>query len=134
MMWMDELAQSKRIIGNMASPCTFNQSKRYDRRSWQWRVYLGTWQHCKFNLTKNMNREWLTWFSHIGGNFINILRTNFSYQRRFGSFFYKHVTREKLPKQRSYEKSARKMLLKLTPWRRNWKVLDRTDEWSVSWK
>ncbi len=29
-----------------------------------------------------------------GVNFINILRTNFSYKRRFGSFFYVQVTRE----------------------------------------
>ncbi len=27
-------------------------------------------------------------------NFINILRTNFLYERRFGSFFYLHVTWE----------------------------------------
>jgi len=38
----------------------------------------------------------------------------FSYKRRFGSFFYVHVTREKLPKQRSYKKFVRKMLMKLT--------------------
>jgi len=31
-----------------------------------------------------------------------------------GNFFYLHVTREKLPKQRSYEKFVRKMLMKLT--------------------
>jgi len=48
-------------------------------------------------------------------NFINILRTNFSYQSLFGSFFYLHVTREKLLKRRSYEKFACKMLVKLTP-------------------
>jgi len=36
-------------------------------------------------------------------HFINILRTNFSYERRLGSFFYVHVTREKLPKQRLYK-------------------------------
>ncbi len=28
-------------------------------------------------------------------HFINILSTNFLYERRFGSFFYVHVTREK---------------------------------------
>jgi len=50
-----------------------------------------------------------------GVNFINILRTNFSYECRFGSFFYLHVTRKKLPKQRSYEKFVSKMLMKLTP-------------------
>jgi len=38
----------------------------------------------------------------------------FSYKRHFGSFFYVHVTREKLPKRRSYEKFVRKMLMKLT--------------------
>jgi len=29
-----------------------------------------------------------------GVNFNDILRSNFSYERRFGSFFYLHVTRE----------------------------------------
>ncbi len=43
-------------------------------------------------------------------NFINFL-----YEHRFSSFFYVHVTREKLPKRRSYEKFVRKMLMKLTP-------------------
>jgi len=49
-----------------------------------------------------------------GVNSINILCTKFSYERRFGSFFYVHVTREKLPKQCSYKKFVRKMLMKLT--------------------
>jgi len=31
----------------------------------------------------------------VGVNFINILRTNFSYKRRFGSFYNLHVTRKK---------------------------------------
>ncbi len=35
----------------------------------------------------------------------------------FGSFFYLHVTREKLPKRHSYEKFGCKMLMKLTPGR-----------------
>jgi hypothetical protein len=48
-------------------------------------------------------------------NFINILHTNFLYERYFGSFFYIHVTREKLPERRSYEKFSCKMLMKLTP-------------------
>jgi len=47
-------------------------------------------------------------------NFINVMRTNFLYERRFGSFFYVYVTREKLLKQRSYEKFARITLMKLT--------------------
>jgi len=49
-----------------------------------------------------------------GVNFINILRTNVSYECRFHSFFYVHVTREKLPKQRLYKKFVQKMLMKLT--------------------
>ncbi len=49
-----------------------------------------------------------------GVNFINILWTNFLYKRCFGSFFYIHVTREKLMKQRLYEKRARITLMKLT--------------------
>jgi len=51
-------------------------------------------------------------------NFINILCTNFLYERCFDSLdslFYVHVTTEKLPKRHSYKKIARKMLLKLTP-------------------
>jgi len=39
----------------------------------------------------------------------------FLYKHCFGSFFYLHVAREKLPKRRLYEKFARKMLMKLTP-------------------
>jgi len=49
----------------------------------------------------------------LGVNFINILHTIFLYERQFGSFFYVHVTREKLPKQRLFEKFVRKMLMKL---------------------
>jgi len=44
-------------------------------------------------------------------NFINILRTNFSYERCFGSFFLVTCT---LCVQRSYEKCARITLMKLT--------------------
>jgi len=54
-------------------------------------------------------------FSKPVVNLINILRTNFSYEHHFGSFFYVLVTREKLPKQRSYKKCAHKILMKLTP-------------------
>jgi len=49
----------------------------------------------------------------LGVNFINILRTNFLYERLFGSFFYVHVTREKLPKQHLDKKFLIKMLMKL---------------------
>jgi len=48
-------------------------------------------------------------------NFINIKRTNFSYKLHFGSFYYLHVTRKKLPKQCLYKKFARITLMKLTP-------------------
>ncbi len=48
-------------------------------------------------------------------NFINVLRANFMYKSLFGSFFYLHVTREKLLKRRLYKKCGRKMLMKLTP-------------------
>ncbi len=47
-------------------------------------------------------------------NFIKILRANFTYESLIGSFFYLHVTREKLPKRHLYEKFAHKMLMKLT--------------------
>jgi len=42
-----------------------------------------------------------------GVNFINVFRTLFSYECRFGSFFSMYV-------QHLYEKSVRKMLMKLT--------------------
>jgi len=63
---------------------------------------------------KNLVSESYTLRS-LGVNFINVLGTNFSYEHCFSSFFYVHVTREKLLKQRSYEKFASKMLTKLTP-------------------
>ncbi len=50
-----------------------------------------------------------------GVNLISIKRTNFLYKLRFGSFYYVYVTREKLPKRRSYEKFVSLMLMKLTP-------------------
>jgi hypothetical protein len=40
---------------------------------------------------------------------------NSSYKSLFGSFFYLHVTREKLPKRHLYKKFVRKRLMKLTP-------------------
>jgi len=39
----------------------------------------------------------------------------FKYESLLGSFFYLHVTREKLLKRRSYKKFVQKMLMKLTP-------------------
>ena len=54
-------------------------------------------------------------------NFINILHTHFSYERHFWQLFLRTFNyREKLQKWRSYKKRARKMLMKLTPWCRNW--------------
>ncbi len=51
-----------------------------------------------------------------GINFINkILLMHFSYKSALRSFFYLHVTREKLLKRLSYEKCVHKMLMKLTP-------------------
>jgi len=57
--------------------------------------------------------------SDSGADFINVKRTNFLYERRFGSFYYVHVIRRKLPKQRSYEKFARLTLMKLTAGQQN---------------
>jgi hypothetical protein len=39
-----------------------------------------------------------------GVNFISVKNTNFLYKHHFGSFYYVHVTKVKLLKQRSYEK------------------------------
>jgi len=47
-----------------------------------------------------------------GVNFINFIRACFSYERQTLNI---HVTRKKLPKQRSHKKFVRKMLKKLTP-------------------
>jgi len=64
------------------------------------------------------------WYSRIvicqernpsGVNFINIKRTNYSYERHFGSFSIVTCTKKKLPKQRLYKKIARITLMKLTP-------------------
>jgi len=54
------------------------------------------------------------WLLCSGVNFINVKHTNFLYERHFGSLYYVHVTRKKLPKRRSYEKFACLMLMKLT--------------------
>jgi hypothetical protein len=48
-------------------------------------------------------------------NFINILRANFLYERRFDSFSPVICTSKKAVKQWSYEKFVHKMLIKLTP-------------------
>jgi len=52
-------------------------------------------------------------------NFINVFRALFSYECRFGSVFLLTYVRtyveKKLPKRHSYEKSAQKTLMKLTP-------------------
>jgi len=48
-------------------------------------------------------------------NFINVICARFLYEHHFGSFYYVHVTREKLLKQRSYKKFACITLMKLTP-------------------
>jgi len=48
-------------------------------------------------------------------NFINILRTNFSYERCFGSFSLVTCKKEQLPKRHLYKKFVRKLLMKLTP-------------------
>ncbi len=46
-------------------------------------------------------------FCRQGVNFINILRTNFSYKCCFGSFFYIHVTRKKGAKMTFCTKNTR---------------------------
>jgi hypothetical protein len=49
-----------------------------------------------------------------GVNFINVKHTPFSHERHFGSFFYVHISRKKLPKWHLYEKRAHLTLMKLT--------------------
>ncbi len=50
-----------------------------------------------------------------GVNFINVESKKKLYDRHFGSFYYIHVTGEKLPKQYSYKKFVLLTLMKLTP-------------------
>jgi len=47
--------------------------------------------------------------------FINILRTNFSYECHFGSFFYVHVTRKAAETTFIQKTRAKKSLTKVTP-------------------
>ncbi len=55
-----------------------------------------------------------TFITREGVNFINVNHANFLYEHRFRSFYYVHITREKLPKQHLYKKFACIMLMKLT--------------------
>ncbi len=63
-------------------------------------------------------------------NFINILRTNFSYKHSFGSFSLVTCTYKKLPKWRLYKKFVCKMLMKLTAGLRGLEC--RTANWRTS--
>jgi len=63
-----------------------------------WKICFDCWKVLR-RCTKEQRHS-----DQPGVNFINILRTNFSYEYHFGSFFYVHVTREKLLKQHSYIK------------------------------
>jgi len=47
-------------------------------------------------------------------NFINILCTNFLYERHFGSFYYVHVTKKKAAEWHSHKKCGCLTLMKLT--------------------
>jgi len=66
---------------------------------------------------------------NTGVNFINILRTNVV----FSSFFYVHVSIEKLSKQHSNEKFVHKMLMKLTTADKIFHVLSQL-QWPSSYK
>ncbi len=50
-----------------------------------------------------------------GDNFINIKCKKILYEHHFSSFYYAHITREKLPKQQLYEKFVHLTMMKLTP-------------------
>jgi len=56
-------------------------------------------------------------------NFINVLHANFTYKSLFGSFFYLHVTREKLLKKCLYEKFAQKNVDEIDTWREKSNVI-----------
>jgi hypothetical protein len=103
----------------------------------EWNVWISLNDDCllmikdnhSFKTNKIDEQNWMTiaslrmWQNSPGVDFINILCTNFLYEHCFSSFFYVHVTREKLPIQCSYKKFAPKMLMKLTTadlFRRAW--------------
>jgi hypothetical protein len=86
-----------RTLFRQLFPCTCNKKKAAKKRlSYEKRVH------------KRLMK--LT----TGIDVINILHTNFSYERCFGSFFHVHVTRKKLPKNDFHtKKCVRKRLMKL---------------------
>jgi len=75
---------------------------KYLGKTWSCKMECSTWTGLSSDLTPAVN-------------FINVILTHFSYERRFGSFYYLHVTRKKLPKQCWHEKFVRIMLMKVTP-------------------
>jgi len=82
----------------------FSWSLRFDKfRS----VYASNFE-CVFYLVFHFDNTYLV---SISSTFYVPI---FLYKHWFGSFFYVHVTRGKLPKQCSYEKFVCKMLMKLT--------------------
>jgi len=76
--------------------------KNVDEIDGRWRIL---WQKS-LRLWKWVGHQ-ITWCQ-----FHQHLCTNFLYECCFGSFFYIHVTREKLPKRHLYKKFVRKILMK----------------------
>jgi len=72
-------------------------------------LYLYIYNSCIYDLMSKTSTPVVNFIMHQHFTY------NFPYELRFGSFFYVHVTREKLPKQCSYKKIICKMLMKLTP-------------------
>jgi len=73
---------------------------------------------CQINFRYYLNgssTEKLSSFISSSGQFHQCFTWELYVQKSFGSFFYLHVTREKLLKRRSYEKFVQKTLMKLTP-------------------
>jgi hypothetical protein len=93
------------------------------------KLCFGDWDFLATNIVVKNARKMMMKLTPVV-NFINILCANFTYKRLFSSFFYLHVTREKLPKRRSYKKFSHKMLMKLRP---DWRLQGaKLNEWNES--
>jgi len=78
-------------------------------------VFVTRTVKLEIHLDINGNRDWSDICNstlQAAVNFINNLRTNFSYETSFRQLFSRYMY---VKKQRSYEKFVRKMLMKLTP-------------------
>ncbi len=92
----------------------FSKRRKYKELNFKMRkIETGSVRRPDLTLIQNICENEISVELHF--KFINILHTNFSNERHFGSFLYVHVTRENLPKRCSYKKRIHITLMKLTP-------------------